>query len=280
MTDGFMPGIYPDIPELDYHACKFGPEGSLSSHEAKNLLDCPAVYRYAKDHPQPPKAAFDFGHVVHALVLGTGLDIYVHEHESLRTKAARQDVEEHRAAGEVPVSRVDYERAKACADAVKEHPLAERLFEAGTPEQSLYAIDDKTGRWMRGRIDWMTTIDGETVLVDLKTTRDPNPRAWARQAASLDYALQAAWYRTLWEKTTGKPPKFLHVLVGVDAPHLVGVVQLDDNFLRVGEQHARRALDVFDMCETFNEWPDYGDGIHVLTPPAWYLLSGAEGDDE
>ena len=104
MTDNdaaaFAAGIYQDVPELDYHSGRFGPHGSVSSTEAKRLLECPALYKWSKEHPAPPKAAFDFGHTVHGMVLGTGLDIYVHDHDSLRTKAAKEDIAAARERGQ------------------------------------------------------------------------------------------------------------------------------------------------------------------------------------
>ncbi|MCW1065545.1 PD-(D/E)XK nuclease-like domain-containing protein, partial [Streptococcus anginosus] len=78
----------------------------------------------------------------------------VHEHESLRTKAAREDVVAHRARGEVPIALADFQRAQNAADAVINHPVAGELFKTGTPEQSIYTQDEKTGVWLRGRIDW------------------------------------------------------------------------------------------------------------------------------
>ena len=56
MSDTFAAGIYEDVPELDYHSGAFGPVGSLSSTEAKRILEAPAVLRWYRDNPQPPKA--------------------------------------------------------------------------------------------------------------------------------------------------------------------------------------------------------------------------------
>ena len=275
MTDNdaaaFAAGIYPDVPELDYHSGRFGPPGSVSSTEAKRLLDCPALYKWSKENPAPPKATFDFGHTVHGMVLGTGLDIYVHDHDSLRTKAAKEDIAAARERGQVPMSRVDYARAEDAYQAVMNHPAAAALFAQGTPEQSIYSVDQDTGLWLRGRIDWTTRdADGRTVLVDLKTTRQPRPKSWARDAANLDYAVQAAWYLTQWKAVTGEDADFVHVLVGVDAPHLVSVVHMDEFFLAAGYARMRRALDTLKMCQVFNVWPAYGDAITEITPPAWY----------
>ena len=49
--NGFEPGIY-EVPELDYHNGKFGPADSLSSTEAKRILQAPKVLQWTRDHPQ------------------------------------------------------------------------------------------------------------------------------------------------------------------------------------------------------------------------------------
>ena len=103
---------------------------------------------------------------------------------------------------------------------------------------------------------------------------------WRRQAANLDYPLQAAWYRAMWEQVTGDKPRFLHVLVGVEEPHLVSVVEMDAEFLQAGHQRMRRAIDAFDTCRTFNTWPGYENRVHTLTAPLWYLNTELGQDDE
>lgn len=88
------------------------PPESVSSTEAKRILDCPALYKWSKENPPLPKAAFDFGHTVHGMVLGTGLDIYVHDHDSLRTKAAKEGIAATRERVQAPMSRADYARRR------------------------------------------------------------------------------------------------------------------------------------------------------------------------
>lgn len=272
-AEEFMPGIYPNIPEAAYHSCQFGPPGSLSAHEAKNLLDCPAIYRHMKDNPSEVKAAFDFGHVVHELILGTGAGFVVHDFDSLRTKAAREFVAEVREAGKTPISRADYDKAMAAAQAVKSDPIAAALFAKGEAEQSIYAKDEETGVWMRGRVDWITQYEGRPVLVDVKTTRDPNPYTFNKQAANLDYGLQAAWYQTLYTNVTGVCPRFVHVLVGVDAPHIVSVVEMDDAFIDAAVIRMSFALGRYRECRLFDSWPAYSSKIVKISPPAWYQAS-------
>ena len=72
-TPPFKAGIYQDVPELDYHARRFGPPESISSTEAKRVLQAPALHHYRRTHPEEPRTAFDVGHAAHALILGNGV---------------------------------------------------------------------------------------------------------------------------------------------------------------------------------------------------------------
>ncbi len=80
------PGVYDDLPAEYYHA-----DPALSASGMKLLLDpgCPALYRYERDHPQPPKATFDFGHAAHRLVLGDGAKLRVLDYDDWRRAPCR-----------------------------------------------------------------------------------------------------------------------------------------------------------------------------------------------
>lgn len=278
----FHPGVYPEIPEEDYHSGAFGPtEGSLSSTEARRILDAPAILHYYREHPEPPKEVFDLGHVVHALVLGTGLDIYVHDWPDFRTQAAREDVKEARENGKVPVKRSQFDEMRTVADSVLTDPVAGPIFEMGTPEQSIYGVDEETGVWMRGRVDWTQWKDGRTTLVDLKTATTAIPSQWARRAADLDYAIQREYYRQIWTNATGQEdPRFLHVVVDKNPPHLVAVVEMDYDFESVGKAKVRRALDLYKRCVDTDSWPGLPPIIHRLAPPIWYVAAEEELEAE
>lgn len=281
-TTDFQPGIYPDIPETDYHARRFGPPESLSSTEAKRVLKAPAIFQYARQHGQENMPAFDLGHVAHALVLGIGLPIYIHDHDNLRTKAAREDVEKHRAAGEVPISRADYNAMTELADAVLTHPVAGPLFEAGVPEASVFAKDSETGVWMRGRIDWYstTTFDAPATLVDLKTAQSADPTTFHRAVTTYGYDIQREWYRTIWQMFTGESPQFLHVVVEKAPPHLVSVIDLGLDFEEIGRMLVRQALDTYRRCLDTDTWPGYAPIIHDVDAPSWYVTAAGLDDIE
>ena len=69
------PGVY-TLPADEYHADPV-KGGSLSSSGARKILECPARFRWERDHPPVPTDAFNFGHAAHKLVLGAGPDVEV-----------------------------------------------------------------------------------------------------------------------------------------------------------------------------------------------------------
>src|SRR5690606_28980541 len=126
----------------------------------------------------------------------------------------------------VPLLAKDADRAQAIADAVREHPVAGPLLSGGDAEVSAFWTDEATGVPCRGRFDYLRQIASGPVVVDLKTTGDANPAHVGRTAVNLGYDVQAAWYLDGHRATTGTDAAFVHVLVEVDPPHAVAVVQL------------------------------------------------------
>jgi hypothetical protein len=128
------PGLYEDLDEATYH----GHKSSLSVSGAKKLLppSCPAIFKWQRDNGQPHKAVFDFGHAAHAVVLGAGADIKVVDAPDWRTKAAKADADEIRAAGHIPLLAHEWAQVRGMADAIKAHPIASALLEPdhGKPE--------------------------------------------------------------------------------------------------------------------------------------------------
>lgn len=261
------PGIY-ELPEDVYHgdrhlASTLGR--SLSSTGAKTLLDCPARFAWQREHPVV-KDAFDFGHVAHARLLGSGPEIVVIDAPDWRTNAAKSMRDDARAGGMVPILAADSARADALVAAVMTHPVAGAIFSrAGEAEQSLYWIDDETGVTCRGRIDWLLP----NAIVDLKTSLTAAPSRFSRSLVDYGYALQAAWYSEGFEAVTGERLPFVHVVVEKEPPHLVAVYQVDADALAYGADRAREARLLYADCESNDEWPGYSTDIELVSLPAW-----------
>jgi hypothetical protein len=264
MTGTWGPGLHLSIPELEYHALP-----GLSSTGIKDLLDCPARFAWKREHREE-KAVFDMGHLIHGLVLGVGLETHVVDAPDWRSKAARDERDAARAEDKVPVLVGDYVRAKAAARAVRNHPDAGPLFTGGAPEVSILWEDPETGVRCRGRLDYWH--QGPGVVVDLKTTgRTASPRALPRMAADLGWHTQAAHYLAGLDALTGRRAdlRFVHVLVEVDEPHLVSVVELDADYLAIGADDVRLAIDTYARCTETGHWPGYPAGLTRIAPPRW-----------
>lgn len=282
------PGVYPDIDPDDYHNdCVEG--GSLSSSGARALLPpgCPARFHYERHNPPAPKPHFDIGHAAHRLVLGVGPNIVSIDVtnkageivDNWQTKAAREQAEEIRATGAVPLLRKDYEAVHAMAEALRLHPIAGPLFHAGhgRAEVTLVWRDERTGIMRRCRLDWLPDPRrGRMIIPDYKTAHAADLEALSKAMGSYGYHAQADWNRAGCQALglADSDAQFVLVAQEKTAPYLVTVFQPDHEAMRIGAMQNRIAIDVYKRCVETDRWPDHsddGDGPEVahLPLPAW-----------
>jgi hypothetical protein len=239
----------------------------------KLLLDpgCPALYRYERDHPQPPKATFDFGHAAHRLVLGDGAKLRVLDYDDYKTKDARQARDDARAEGCVPMLPHDMDRAWAMAAAVRAHPLAGALFRGGRPEVSLFFKDRATGVPLRARLDWLDDQrKGRAIMTDFKTIGTGVDLDHIERAIyDYGYHVSCTQYEAAAQALgmAGEDAVSTLVFQSKDPPFLVRVVQLPFDALKVGRAKRRVAIELFKACSDSGRWPGYDDVAYAGLPP-------------
>jgi hypothetical protein len=271
-------GIYGWIPEEQYHLDR----GSLPVSGAKLLLppSCPAKFRHEQDNPRKPKKVWDFGHVAHRLILGKGAEIAVldpavcglnkdgkESKAPTNTEMWKEAAAKARSRGQVPIHIDDYRKAEVMAEKVLTHPVCGPWFVSGEAEQSGYATDESSGVRLRGRADWIT----ENLIVDVKTSITANPAELKRAFWKFGYFMQDAWYRDLFHAATGAALDFRFVVVEKEPPHLVTVIEYDQEAIAEGRRLNRQAIDLYNACHTAGDWPGYTDGIVPLSLPYWAL---------
>jgi PDDEXK-like domain of unknown function (DUF3799) len=271
MTAITEPGVY-TMDEADYHADPV-PGGSLSCSGAKKLLASPARFAYDREHPPAPTAAMELGTAAHRLVLGTGPEIFVVDAPDWRTRAAKDAQVTAREAGMPPLLRHEHEQVQAMAAALREHPIAAALFdpEHGDPEQSLFWTDDRTGIWMRSRLDWLRhrTI-GRLILSDYKTAVSASRDAFTRAVEKFGYHQQAPFYCDGAAALGLDPdPAFLFVVQEKTPPYLVAVYELDALAMEAGRARNRRAAEMFRDCTEAGVWPGYSSEVELISLPPW-----------
>lgn len=268
------PGIYPDMPEAEYHGDPV-PDGSLSHSGAKVILGkSPQHYRHRVDHGGGETAALLFGRAIHARILGTGAEIVVYG-DNLRTNGAKEKRAAALAAGLTPVSTGEAEVLDAMAEAFLAHPYARKLIERpGAPEQSLFTIDEETGLWRRSRMDFMPAIDGpgRPVVVDYKSAADADEWRFGKASATYDYPGQADWYLSDYASVGGDPEAaFVFIAQEKEPPYAVAVYEVMADDLAAGRAYNRAAIRRYAECAAAGDWPGYTDAeIKPLRVPAWY----------
>ena len=121
------------------------------------------------------------------------------------------------------LSGAEYAALAGARDAIRAYPRAPLAawLDSGMNETSIYWTDGALRRW-KARPDCFA---GDIVL-ELKTTGDVSPRAFARTRRRFAYDVQAAHYVDAVARMTGRRPRFAFVAVELAAPHYVWLHEL------------------------------------------------------
>ena len=177
------------------------------------------------------------------------------------TKAGKEQAIAMEAEGIEPVTSTDMALALSMAAAVRNHPAAAALLKQGKAEQSFWWDDLPTGLRCKCRPDWYY---GSTV-VDIKTTTDASPQAFARAVATFAYHVQAAHYLAGLHGAE----RFVFCAVEKTYPHAVAVYELDAASMALGRTTRDNAMDVLAGCRAADAWPGYGDTLQTISLPSW-----------
>lgn len=235
----------------------------------------PAHYKERLDHPPGPDSdAMAKGRIVHLAALEPEKlgDVAIWEEGVRRGRAWDAFRADNR--GKELVTRATYDEALAIGAAARRAPMAVKYLNDGEAEVSMQWTH-KVSAWLgndgysidcKGRVDFVANCGA---LVDLKTTRDAAPQAFARQCFNLEYHCQAAFYVDGYAAEHGKTLPFVVVAVETTRPYVVQVYEVPEELLELGRERYRTLLDTLNHCRTHNEWAGYGTTAMPLTLPAW-----------
>lgn len=269
-------GLVLGLSNADYHALP-----SVSSSMLKTILRSPAHYRaaYLEDAPRKePSASMILGSLTHTMFLEPeqyGSEYIVAPDCDRRTKegkavySAFQDA----ADGLTIITAEQLQTAQAMANALCGHIIHEAMT-GGHAEASIFWTDDNTGLACRIRPDYHippcdTWPSG--LIIDVKTTDDARPEAFARTCVNFGYDLSAAMYCDGFQQHYGttEPPLFLLLVVERDAPHAVACYECSPEMLDKGNEKYRKAMQLLADSTASGEWPAYDEGIQLLNLPKW-----------
>jgi exodeoxyribonuclease VIII len=238
----------------------------------KEMHRSPLHYRHAKLNPRAPSKAMALGTAAHCATLEP--DRFAAEFAAWtggRRAGKEWDafVAHAESDGLTVITSDEMAAALAIAAAVRACPDAAKYLASGSSEVSM--VWDARGFLCRGRVDWLTEVDGCDVLVGLKTTRDCRPREFGRQSANLAYHWQWAFYRDGFEAVTGRAPFMVEIVVESTPPHAVAVYIIGEGVMCQGRDEYTAALDELGECQRVGVWPGPVTGEQELTLPAWAM---------
>ena len=272
-------GFHPALPFNDYLALdRFNPSS------AKLILRSPDHYRHHRDHPPAETPALRVGKATHALALEgrAAFDraFTVAPECDRRTKEGKALWADFTAAseGRTVLTAGESEQVESMAAGLLAHPLVPALIEGGTPELSLIWDDPETCAPCKGRAD-LARLEAGAIL-DLKTTLDASPTAFARSVVSFGYSTQAAAYLSGAAVLGADVRDFIILAVEKAPPFAVGIYRLPDAALELGRRRWREACGLYVQCLESGRWPGYPEGITELTLPSWAVSELYENIDE
>lgn len=252
-----MVDIMHDMPASDYHEAK-----ALSKSGLDQFRKSPAHFRSWQDGKTRNESspALEFGTAAHCAVLEPERFILTYRMFTgdRRTKQGKEDHQLIIDNGQIPLPQDQWNNLTGAADAVHAHPAAAGLLDGIKTEVSYFA--EWSGIEVKARLDGI----GKDYIIDLKTTQDASPAAFAKSCAQFRYHVQAAWY----QRITGIN-RFIFIAVEKEAPYGVCCYELDQQAIDLGNSIIDEQLRTFIECQELNSWPCYPSTTQTLSLPAW-----------
>lgn len=112
-------------------------------------------------------------------------------------------------------------------------------------------------------------------LGDLKTTRNADPRHWARTVWAFGWHVQAAFYLDLYCAATGEDrTDWIHIIQESFEPFEIGRRIISGEFVELGRRAYRSAIRLYARCLARDEWPTYDEMRSTILPG--FTLIGPE----
>jgi len=289
-TEAPEPGVYPGVPAEEYHAWD-----AASNSRLGKILRSPAHLKAYLDDPPADTASQILGRAAHSAVLEPdkfGSDYFMIPKPEGRlftnkdgspSKSPANTAAYKEAVAIMEADHPDatglkaayYEECLAMREAVHAHPKVAKMIQAtGRAELSIVWVDEKTGVTCKARLDWHTPTHAGGAIVDLKTTPDASPWAFAGSANKWGYYRQGATYLRGAE-AVGLPAVHFAIIAVEKRPDAYkggfynGVIlyRLREDDVILGGTQLDFALAMYAECERTGIYPGYTTEVVDLVLP-------------
>lgn len=222
----------------------------LSKHKLDWFHSAPAYYKHRSTKEFKPSRSMELGTLVHSLVLENRRDFAVAPACDRRTSAGKAEWAAFCDANlnKTVVTEEEGSLIEGASSAAK--ALLQKVV---TKDIELSMYWDRSGVQCKGRVDLVGKLNGEPVLVDLKTVTRIS--GFDRSFYEFRYDVQAEWYRHGFSKLTGIPANFVFLVVDMEAPHLCQFVFPSSEVLQHAYQVVEDDLAQWKICTELDVWP-------------------------
>lgn len=185
---------------------------------------------------------------------------------------------EQRAGQRDIISAEEFNLCQEQLRAIAEVPELAALLSKGDGEVSIFWTDPDTRLYCKARLDWLQTEGKVGRILELKSTADESPNAFARTAARMKYELQRAHYLDGIKYGARLKPCDTNAwtwgVVTSAAPVLAVPYELTDELIAQASDERAELLGRLAWCKENGQWPAYGQGKQQLDYPAYAKRSG------
>lgn len=261
-------GIFFDLPADTYRAAP-----GCSHSMLKKLHPRPAhLLAYLQEQRESTPAQI-LGTLVHHSLLEPDRSLprlaVKPEGMKFNTKDGKAWRDAQLAEGNLILGQDAFQTLKGCVRSVSEHPRCREIFAEGKSEISIFRNFHLGGTVLRkARLDW---VPAGNALVDIKTTQDASPEAFAKEILNYRYHSQASYYLDIWNDSQQVPDKecFIFIAVEKSPPYLVAVYDLELKAIGQGRKRNIADLATYIDCTARDHWPGYDEAIATLDLPAF-----------
>ena len=267
--------------EKDYFAST-----SLGRSDLRGIYTDPATWKARKDGLIPqrkPTPEMVFGSALDARICGgkgpDPLDGYlVLDHESFRTKSAKQDRDNAIANGwdkESVITQAKAEKLKCesdeqlkrlddCIEAIEKTPLAWKLLQGRKQQQFYFEFADVD-------LKSMPDICHDDATVDLKCSDEIGVEGFLRQAKRFWYPEQAALMQRGRMINEERLLPVVFVVVQPAPPFNVEVFGIEESIIAFGWNRINEAISRYKDCKESGVWkpPEWNELVRVEAPRYW-----------
>lgn len=258
----------PDVPNEVYHTDR----SCVSASGLKEILRSPAHFQAYLHIERKETPALFLGTAIHARLLEPDLFAETYVVAPGSDKRAKEFKEFEIANANKKILTAEQAAIiEGIALNAMRHQSASALLRAGLVEHTIIWQDEETGIWLKIRPDCLS-VDFETgICLDVKSTEDAAPEAFAKSCVNYDYDVQAALYLEGLRAVFKRDFDFCFFPTEKKEPYGVALYGASDDMLRRGARRVRQALRLLKQCRDSNEWPSYqpDGGYEVLEWPRW-----------